>query len=135
MHKCTTAQLTGILFFALLMQSCACSKTYIGNLRFGVTQTPKTVAAGQTIDSKVNLLFSTTSVQIKFLGFQSKEIKTNHYKIEAPAEIKTDGSGVANAALWIMDTIYSFKTTNPGQYIFDFYNTDELFKSDTVMVQ
>jgi hypothetical protein len=130
----------GLCLFASLIaliptQSCSKTTTINGELTYAATETPKIITAGQPIIAKVRLQYQTTSVQINFKGFQTKEMPTHHYSITAPAKITTNGQASSNAAYWWMDTTYTIHTVNPGQYILNFVYSNDIVKSDTVLVQ
>jgi hypothetical protein len=93
------------------------------------TQTPTTVTLGNDIVAKAtctgpNLCYSFSYVDIKAIAERIYEIRTKG-KVPCKASICLD-------AIYQAQPSFNIKATLSGQYILRYYNSNTLFKADTV---
>lgn len=89
---------------------------------------------GQDIVSRVYFELPSISGSVLLQPFEVKEIASRKFIINAKALFKNWSSQVALPVFFAFDTTLSIKTTGAGQYILNFYNANQLKKSDTVQV-
>ena len=109
-------------------------KTFTGPLPIVATNSPTTVFAGQNIIAIVRCQLSSLSGSVSFQGFNIRQTSANEFAIAANALYKDWNTQIAMPVMWTLDTIASIRPVFPGQYILRFYNSNQLFKSDTVRV-
>jgi hypothetical protein len=133
---------TSFIIFSLILCSCKknkvdnepLQKTFIGNLPIVSSNSPASVISGQDIISNVRCELSSISGGVLFQGFVIKEVPALHFAISAKAFYKDWNMYITMPAVWRLDTTATIKTTTPGRYILNFYNSTLLVKSDTVQV-
>jgi hypothetical protein len=98
------------------------------------TNTPTTQAQGQEIISNVKC--SGSDLCFKFSKFEISETKPREFAIKAKSTYPNCSIGdcVCLQAIYYIDTTVNIKTSTKGQYILRFYNSNFLFKSDSVQV-
>ena len=125
-------------FFTLTSVSCAKKKdivqSFSGNLEITSTNSPLTGTVGQNIISSVTCQLPSISGSVKFQGFDIKEVTSRQFHITAKAFFKDWNTQISMPVIWTLDTTSSIRTTSSGIYILNFYNSTQLFKSDTVQV-
>ena len=109
-------------------------QSFTGNLPIVSTISPTTAIAGQNIISNVRSELSSLSGSVTFQGFNIKEVATRQFNINAKAFYKDWHTQIGMPVMWTLDTTLIIKTTVAGKYILHFYNSDKIFKSDTVQV-
>ena len=128
----TTLKLTLALFIGSII---ACTKTEMVYLTFASAVAPKEVQLGQQIDCKVRLQFYTSSYHLDVIEFKKVELATNHFKVTAPTTLTLNGQTTINTTYWWLDTTYSFRPTDRGQYVIDFSDDKQTSYSDTIIVR
>lgn len=130
-------------YFVIVMLSlAACTKAakvnqgaIIADLDIKTTATPASVSQGQTIVSRV--LSSGLNLCYKFSHFEISKTGERQFTIRSKATFpdaqKSDV--VCAEAIYYKDTTLSIQTDVKGQYLLHFYNKDQLFKTDAVVVQ
>ena len=125
-------------FFSLTIISCSKNKeivkTFTGNLPIVLTNSPVAATAGQSIISNVRCELTSLCGSVYFQGFDIKEISMNEFNINAIALCKDWNTQIDMPVMWTLDTTATIKTTTPGKYVLNFYNTSSLVRSDTVQV-
>jgi hypothetical protein len=129
-----------IFLFIILTLLGACKKrdiqpdTISVDLTIIKTNTPTTQVQGQEIISNVKC--SGSDLCFKFSKFDIRETKPREFAIKAKSTYPNCSIGdcVCLQAIYYIDTTVNIKTTTSGQYILRFYNSNFLFKSDTVQV-
>ena len=96
---------------------------------------PKELQLGQQIDCKVRLQFYTTSYDLDFVGFRKVDVATNHFKVTAPTVLTLNNQPTINTSYWWLDTTYTFRPENRGQYVIDFSDNNQTYYSDTLIVR
>jgi hypothetical protein len=124
--------------FALLLFSCIKQKKYnepkIGFVEIDSTMSPKTVAVGENIVSKVRLVRGSIGGEFTFLGFEVTESPSKVFSIRAKALYKDWEQMIILPVYKTIDTSTIISTRLAGPHILKFYNANNLFKSDTVQV-
>ncbi len=129
-----------LILFSCVMTLISCNKnddviqSFTGNLPIVFTISPTTAIAGQNIISNFRCELSSLNGSVTFQGFDIKEVATRQFNINAKAFYKDWNSQIGMPVMWTLDTTLNIKTTIAGKYILNFYNSDKLFKSDTVQV-
>lgn len=96
--------------------------------------TPRNIALGQDIKSRVNLGFYSYSADVTFLGFEVKEAASKQYDIRAKGFFDNINYEFSLPVVMTFDTTLSFRPTTSGQHILRFYSSSQLVKTDTVQV-
>ncbi len=125
-------------FFLLICFSCK----KINNVpdRFPVdlsiinTSTIKTGTQGNEIISQVQCIEPNTCYE--FSNLEIKEINSRQFEIRAKGTIPNDNKGVLLCLeiIKVKDTIAVINPAVTGKYLLHFYNGNNLFKTDTVVV-
>jgi hypothetical protein len=97
----------------------------------GVT-TPATVEKGNQIVSQVRC--EGQDLCYSFSNFEIKESGVRQFEIRAKANYPAHKNVVCGMAIYVADTVVKIDADGKGQYILQFYNANQLFKSDTVVV-
>ena len=95
---------------------------------------PVSVITGQHIVANIRCELGMMSGAINFKGFDIKATGSKQFNISARVLCKNWNTQISTPVLWTLDTTASIKTTTAGKYILNFYNSNKLFKSDTVQV-
>ena len=112
-----------------------CTKQPVGSLvvtDINITQTnsPLQVLQGQDIVSQITCIAPNPCYT--FYTFEVSELQANSFKIKAKANYDTEA--ICIQVLHRIDTTLRIKTTVKGQYVLNFYNSGNLFKTEIVMV-
>jgi hypothetical protein len=109
-------------------------QTFTGNLPIVRTNTATTATVGQDIVTNIRCELGSLSGSVYFQGFDIKENGEKQFDISAKALYKDWNTQIGMPVMWTLDTTANIKTTTAGKYILNFYNSNKLFKSDTVQV-
>jgi hypothetical protein len=110
------------------------TQTFTGNLPIVKTSTQTTTTAGQDIITNIRCELTSLSGDVSFQGFDIQNTSEKEYSISAKALYKDWNTQIGMPVMWTLDTTASIRTTTAGKYILNFYNSNKLFKSDTVHV-
>lgn len=134
MKRCTIIILICTLAIASCTKKQDIVQSFSGNLEIISTNTPQTVAVGQNIISNVRCQLGSLSGSVIFQGFDIKEVSSKEFNINAKAFFKDWNTQITSPVIWTLDTTASIQTISTGKYILNFYNSKQLFKTDTVQV-
>jgi hypothetical protein len=96
--------------------------------------TPRNIALGQDIKSRVDLGFYSYSADVTFLGFEVKEASSRQYDIRAKGFFDNINYEFSLPVVMTFDTTLSIRPTAIGQHILRFYSSSQLVQTDTVQV-
>jgi len=126
------------ILFCFLIFSCTktnqVSEPFVGYIEIDSTNTVKTIPVGQNIKSIIRLVIPSISGETTFLGFEVVESPVKIFSIKAKALYKPWFGQLSLQVYQTFDTTISIKTNLPGRHILNFYNSNNLLKSDTVQV-
>lgn len=98
------------------------------------TITPRNVALGQDIESRVNLGFYSYNADVTFLGFEVEKTSSRQYDIRAKGFFDNINYDFSLPVVMTFDTTLSIRPTANGQHILRFYSSSQLVKTDTIQV-
>ena len=105
-------------------------------LTITATNLPDTVNSGDTIIASVRV--TAPNLCYRFEGFESFNSGDKQYDIEAigskPNPQVTDTAACAQG-VYVKDTTFSFKLTVTGKHVLRFYNGQQLFSADTIVIK
>jgi hypothetical protein len=128
-----------LCLFGLTVSSCKKSaadkpKSKTDYIPINSAITPRNVALGQDIKSRVNLGFYSYKADVTFLGFELKEAASRQYEIRAKGFFDNINYEISLPVVMTFDTTLSIRPTASGQHIFRFYSSSQLVQTDTVQV-
>jgi len=126
-----------VVVFLIFLVGCkkeTVATSTLANLVFTSVNTPVIANQGKDITSKVK--FYAPDLCYHFSGFQIKEVAPLQFEISARATYPNSLAGdiVCLQVVTYFDTTVNIPTTVKGKYILRYYNSNLLFKADTVAV-
>lgn len=131
-----------ICVVVLMISLGACTKTakvnqgeILVDLDIKTTTAPASVNLGQPIVARV--LSSGLNLCYKFSHFEITKISERQFNIRSKGTFPDAQKGdvVCAEAIYYKDTTLSIPADVKGQYLLHFYNKNQLFKTDAVVVQ
>ena len=136
-HTLKTRVRTLIFLFLVGAIWVACDKEKQDNdsrlipLTITATDSPESISKGETIVS--NIRCSGTDLCYKFEKFEITGKASRVFEVRAKATYPQQPVACPQA-IYNIDTTLAIPTTSSGQYVIRFYNENDLFKTDTVIV-
>jgi hypothetical protein len=109
-------------------------KSKIDYLPIVTASTPRNVAVGERITSRVTMGFNNYFADITFLNFEVTEKLRTQYEIRAKAFYDNILYGYDLPVISTFDTILVLQPDTRGDYLLRFYNLSSLVEVDTVTV-